>query len=239
MKQIKFFFVLVALVVASVATAQILIIEDYFFNELPVSFSEITGMSMIATPNGTKAMGITLANPLPEAALKYAVADDSIPEAAELKQRFAEAKIRRISVSKEEKINVGDIFPEFSATDIEGNIWTNANVAGKPMVLNLWFTGCGPCRAEMSELSRWKDEMPDVMFFSATYEDAERARPVLEKEEFNRIALVNDTQFKEWIGGQGYPMTIVVNKAGTISHIEYGTSPVQREELKKKIEAIR
>lgn len=64
------------------------------------------------------------------------------------------------------------------------------------MVLNLWFTGCAPCRAEMPILSTWKDEMPDVMFFSSTYEDAEKAKPVLEQQKFNWIPLINDKQFK-------------------------------------------
>ncbi|MCM1033612.1 MAG: TlpA family protein disulfide reductase [Odoribacter sp.] len=218
---------------------KIIIIEDYFFNSLPVASSEITGMTMISTPNGTKATGITLAHPLPEAAIKYAVPDDSVPEAAELKERFAEAKVIPLQMSSEEKVKAGTKFPEFTAVDIDGKEWSNADVAGKPMVLNLWFTGCGPCRAEMPEFSQWKNEMPDVMFFAATYEDADRARPVIEKQGFNWIALINDTQFKEWVGGKGYPMTIVVDKTGIITHVEYGSSPVQREELKKQIEAVR
>jgi thiol-disulfide isomerase/thioredoxin len=107
------------------------------------------------------------------------------------------------------------------------------------MVLNLWFTGCGPCRAEMPELSQWKTEMPDVMFFAATYEDAATARPVVERQGFNWIQLVGDTQFKEWIDESGYPLTVVVDKAGNVTHVEHGTSPVQRETLKQKIQEVR
>jgi hypothetical protein len=91
----------------------------------------------------------------------------------------------------------------------------------------------------MPELSQWKDEMPDVMFFSATYEDAATARPVLEKVGFNWIPIVNDTQFREWIDSRGYPLTIVVDKTGVITHIEHGTSPLQREVLKRKIQDVR
>ena len=218
---------------------KILIIEDYFFRKLPVAASEVTGVSMISTPAGTTATGITLANPLPESALKYAVPADSVPEADELRQRFAEAQVLAVRPSVEKTVEEGTHFPAFEAYDLDGRKWTDADISGKAMVLNLWFTGCGPCRAEMPELSQWKDEMPDVMFFSATYETAERARPVLEKEGFNWIHLVNDNQFRNWIGGQGYPMTIVVDKTGIITHVEYGTSPVQREELKRQIEAVR
>ena len=66
--------------------------------------------------------------------------------------------------AKKPLIKVGDKFSDFSATDITGKRWTNADIEGKITVLNLWFTGCGPCRAEMPELSTWKDEMSDVMF---------------------------------------------------------------------------
>jgi hypothetical protein len=62
---------------------------------------------------------------------------------------------------------------------------------------------------------------------------------VIEKQDFNWIPLVNDTQFKEWIDDSGYPMTIVVDKSGTITHIEHGTSPVQREQLKQQIQSVR
>lgn len=34
-------------------------------------------------------------------------------------------------------------------------------------------------------------------------------------------------------------MTVVVGKNGKIAKVEYGTSPVQREEVKKKIEELR
>ena len=91
----------------------------------------------------------------------------------------------------------------------------------------------------MPELSIWKNEMPDVMFFSSTYESVEIARPIVEKHGFNWIHLVDNEKFKEFIGSNGFPMTIIVDKAGVVSMIEHGTSPTQRAELKKKIEELR
>lgn len=77
------------------------------------------------------------------------------------------------------------------------------------------------------------------MFFSSTYEAPEIARQVLDKVNFNWIALVNDTQFKKYIGGNGYPLTIVIDKEGIIAAFEYGTSPGQRAGLKNKILELR
>lgn len=220
------------------------LIDGYFFYEIPVSSSCIVKMYRLKTPAGTSAIGLELAGALPEAALQFAVPEEQIPESESIHACFDEAKAAGkglpITFLNEPLLKAGEPFPRFSATDIDGRTWTNADVAGKVMVLNLWFTGCGPCCAEMPELSRWKEEMPDVLFFASTYESAERVRPVLEKHRFNWIQLVGDRQFAQaYIGRNGYPLTIVIDKKGIVARVEYGTSPVQRLELKQTIRSLR
>ena len=221
----------------------IIVIDGYFFNEMPVSKQNIAKMHMLQTPNGTMALGLELSTELSEEALKFAIPKESVPDADILLQKYNEAKGANssisLSVARKAALNVGDKFPSFTVSDIDSKQWTEADIDGKVAVFNLWFSGCGPCRAEMPELSIWKNEMPDVMFFSATYESAEVARPIIDKQGFNWTHLVDNTQFKEFIGSNGYPMTIIVDKAGIVSMIEHGTSPTQRAELKKKIEELR
>ncbi|MDE7153394.1 MAG: TlpA family protein disulfide reductase [Muribaculaceae bacterium] len=253
MKFIRLFILSVALLIGTAAHAEkperIIIFNGYYFNELPAvikSHSTPHDMKMffIETPNATKAIGMCSPSvELSEDALRYSIPVENVPEGEELLRRYNEKKNENsinftLSATKP-LINVGDKFPKFSATDINGKTWTNADIEGKVMALNLWFTGCGPCRKEMPELSTWKDEMPDVMFFSSTYEAPEIARQVLDKVNFNWIPLVNDTQFKEWIGRNGYPLTIIVDKSGKIAAFEYGTSPEQRDALKNKILQLR
>lgn len=227
-----------------------IIFNGYFFDELPSSLKSHAmpadmQIFLISTPSGAKATGMYAPSiELTDEELRFALAVDRVDEGQELLRRFDEQKDKSkgFSLGKQSSqplIREGDQFPAFSATDIDGRIWTNADVSGKVMVLNLWFTGCGPCRREMPELSSWKDEMPDVMFFSSTYEAPEIARQVLDKEHFNWIPLVNDTQFKDYIGNHGYPLTVIIDKTGRIAAFEYGTSPDQRESLKNKILQLR
>ena len=221
---------------------KLIVIDGHFFNEMPVSKQSIAKMHMLQTPNGTMALGLELSIELSEEALKHALPLEQVPEADVLLQRYNEAKSASSSlnvvIAKKSMLKVGDKFPDFTATDINGKQWTQEDIKGKVMVLNLWFSGCGPCRAEMPELSTWKNEMPDVMFFSATYESAEIARPIIEKQGFIWIHLIDNTQFKEFVGNNGYPMTIIVDKAGVVAMIEFGTSPTQRTKLKEEIRKL-
>lgn len=221
----------------------IIVIDGYFFSEMPVSKQNIAKMHMLQTPNGTMALGLELREELTEEAIKHSIPKESVPDADILLQKYNEAKGANnsitLSVARKAALNVGDKFPSFTASDIDGKQWTEAAIVGKVAVFNLWYSGCGPCRAEMPELSIWKNEMPDVMFFSSTYESADIARPIVEKHGFNWIHLVDNEKFKEFIGSNGFPMTIIVDKHGIVSMIEYGTSPTQRTALKERIELLR
>lgn len=254
MKRFLLPFISLIMLAGFTATAKkadrIIIVNGYFFKELPSAVKKSATpqdmrMFFIETPDATKTMGIYSPSiELPEDALRYAVPVEQVAEGKELLRRYEEQKGNSAGFgftleAQRPLIAVGDKFPDFTAVDIDGKTWTSADVAGKIMVLNLWFTGCGPCRAEMPELSTWKDEMPDVMFFSSTYEAPEIARQVLDKIPFNWIPLVSDTQFREFIGGNGYPLTIIVDRAGRISAFEYGTSPEQRAALKAHIAELR
>lgn len=245
-----FFLMLLGLKASAEEPKQVIIINGYFFNELPAAVKnsetpQDMKIFILATPNGAKAIGMYSPSlELSEESLQYAIPVEHVREGEELLRRYNEQKAGSGGIgftlnATKPLIKVGDKFPDFSAVDMTGKRWTNADVAGKVMVLNLWFTGCAPCRKEMPELSTWKDEMPDVMFFSSTYEAPEIARQVLDKVNFNWIPLVNDTQFKEYIGDNGYPLTIVVDKSGEIAAFEYGTSPEQRAALKNKIRELR
>lgn len=132
----------------------------------------------------------------------------------------------------------GEPFPPFVEKDMEGHTWTNDSIRGHVMVLNLWYSGCGPCRAEMPILSEWKEQLPGVIFFSATYHDAETARKITDKHHFTWTHLVEAKDMMAWVGSDGFPLTIVVDKKGIVRHSVHGTNEMKREELLKIIKEV-
>lgn len=212
-------------------------IDGYFFKEMPEKLPAKASISMIDDGNGNTILGIKYPDgtELSEEAKKHAIPFDDVHNAQiiidklnDLDTMYTLTKQARQSGST---IKVGDKFPAFKAEDIDGRVWTENDIKGKVMVLNLWFSGCGPCRAEMPELSTWKDKYPQVLFFSSSFHDAETTRKITSQHNFNWIHLINDETFLAWLDGKGYPMTIITDHNGIIRHIENGTTPVQREKL--------
>ena len=80
-----------------------------------------------------------------------------------------------------------------------------------------------------------KKQLPGVMFFSATYHDAETAKRITDKHHFTWTHLVEAKDMMAWIGYEGFPLTIVVDKKGIVRHAVHGTNETKREELLAKI----
>ena len=55
--------------------------------------------------------------------------------------------------------------PAFTVTDKNGNKVRLSNFAGKPVVLNLWASWCGPCKAEMPAFDAAYKELGDDICF--------------------------------------------------------------------------
>lgn len=58
-------------------------------------------------------------------------------------------------------INVGNIAPDFTLTDLNGNEVTLSELRGKKVYLNFWTTECPYCRMEMPEINRFNKEYGD------------------------------------------------------------------------------
>ena len=118
---------------------------------------------------------------------------------------------------------IGKAFPDFRVKDTEGKEWSNADVKGHPMVLNFWYTGCGPCIREMPELNGWMELYPGVTYLATTFDSAARIKKIVENRPFRFTQIADDLFFFKTFNVSGMPVTILVDKKGVIRHIEEGT----------------
>lgn len=58
--------------------------------------------------------------------------------------------------------------PDFTLTDLQGDLVTLSEVQSELVVLNFWFTTCPPCRAEIPELSAFAAAHPDVALYGVS-----------------------------------------------------------------------
>lgn len=213
-------------------------VNGYFFTSKPDLPEGNISMTMLKDSKGNKVIAFTIDDvELPEELTRQAVPTERVRDGQKMLEDY-QALREMISLTRQpdnqpnhDAPQLNEPFPKFSAKDIDGKTWNNEAVKGKPMVINLWYSGCGPCLREMPELSTWKEMFPDVMFFSATFHDAATTRRITEQRQFTWTHLVNEKEMMKWIGGKGFPLTIVVDKDGIVRHLVHGTNKQKRQAI--------
>jgi peroxiredoxin len=118
---------------------------------------------------------------------------------------------------------VGQKFPEFSFTDINGKHYSSASVKGKVMVLKCWYLQCGACRAEIPELNKmvagYKNRS-DVVFISLLTDDAAKTKAFMKDHTFNYGHVPGQSDFvAKKLNVTEFPTHFVVNKQGIIVNV--------------------
>ena len=205
-----------------------------FFDSIPTElFGEGTTLSVVNTRYG-RVMRLQLADStkLTDEIKRRAVPEEKIDNVDEIKRLIELVETRdRLTHGKTAGPVVGDTFPEFHCSDVNGKEWSLADLVGKVTVLNVWYSGCGPCIKEMPILSQWKTDYPAVVFLAATFHDKTLTAQLADKYSFNWNQLHSDRLFTGWIGDKGYPLTMVIDKTGKIRYAAHGTNEQTRAEV--------
>ena len=145
-----------------------------------------------------------------------------------------------IKQNPEAQFTPGESALDFIAFDLNGNSIKLSDLKGKVVVLNFWFTKCGPCVQEMPQLnelvSTFKDK--DVVFLAITFNQKDIVNQFLENTPFNYTILANANDVINAYGVNSYPTSIIINKEGKIMHKELGYRTNIKEVLTVSINAL-
>ena len=143
------------------------------------------------------------------------------------------------------RVRPGAEAADFSYQDTEGNMVSLSDFKGKVVLVDVWATWCGPCRAEIPHLKKLEEEMhgKDFLFMSVSVDDEKDKQTWLdfvEKEHLGGVQLfaAGGSELREAYDIAGIPRFMVFDKAGCIVTIRAPrpSDPELKEMLEKELE---
>lgn len=142
------------------------------------------------------------------------------------------------------ELQVGDPMRNFEVTNIDGTPFTFAEMKGKPVLLNLWATWCGPCRAEIPELQRLHEEHEaDGFAVLGVSVDEPGAKQEIESFLAERNVTypnVHDPEAKvaDMFNAFALPTSVLIDRNGTVVWKKIGIIRFEDPELRKAMATV-
>lgn len=115
--------------------------------------------------------------------------------------------------------------PDTQLERLEGGTVQLSELAGEPMVVNLWATWCPPCRREMPVLAEGQRSNPDITFvFANQGEGGETIRRYLEDGglKLQNVVLDPFSSVSQDTGARGLPTTLFFDAHGRLVDVHMG-----------------
>jgi len=113
----------------------------------------------------------------------------------------------------------------FSATDVDGKAVSSVDFAGKVVVVNFWYAGCAPCRAEAKDLERVHSQFAskNVVFLGVNVRDGADTAKTFNSTFGVTYPSVTDLDgkvqlaFSSSVPPNAVPTTLVLDKQGRVA----------------------
>ena len=137
-----------------------------------------------------------------------------------------------------EPVKLGPIHG-LTVTDLDGNAVSLAKFAGRPMIIEIWATWCGPCRVNRNTIHRLKSEFPErLLVVGVSYDTAsaggsaaDLVKKFLQSNVANEHEFLATAEFREFINqrstSNSIPKTLYVNGKGQVVDLSEGVQGAQ------------
>ncbi len=114
---------------------------------------------------------------------------------------------------------------DFSATDLDGKPLSSAALTGKVVVVNFWYAGCAPCRAEAKDLEKVYSQFANqgVAFVGVNVRDSAETAKTFNETFGVSYPSVSDLDgkvqlaFSSAVAPNAVPTTLVLDKKGRVA----------------------
>jgi thiol-disulfide isomerase/thioredoxin len=131
-----------------------------------------------------------------------------------------------LAVAKPATIPVGGTLADARLDGLNGPPRRLAEFRGRPLIINVWASWCGPCRSEMASLERlaWHDEARRFAIIGVSTDDDRSAALGWLRNSNATISqyIDHDVTLESMLGANRIPLTVLVDARGRIVQKVYG-----------------
>jgi thiol-disulfide isomerase/thioredoxin len=124
------------------------------------------------------------------------------------------------------EVRIGERLPPITLRGLNGPARSLATFHGRPLLINVWASWCGPCRQEMASLERlaWRHEGRDLAIIGISTDDNAQLAIGLLHSNHATISHFIDAhrQMEALLGASRIPVTVLVDDQGRLVARFYG-----------------
>jgi thiol-disulfide isomerase/thioredoxin len=119
-----------------------------------------------------------------------------------------------------EEVPVGQLLRQATLQGLNGPPRQLSEFRGRPLIINVWASWCGPCRTEMASLERlaWRNEGREFAIIGISTDDfADQARDWLRHSNATISQYIDQgLQMEHMLGATTLPLTVLVDAQGRV-----------------------
>lgn len=143
----------------------------------------------------------------------------------------------QLNAPEPQGVAVGEMAPEWSLEDPDGNDYALSDLRGRVVVMDFWATWCGPCRMAMPGMQKLHEEFKDqpVSVLGINCWESGDPESFMAGKGLDYGLLVNGDNVANAYGVSGIPTFYVIGKDGKVVHHEVGYDPDGEARLREII----